>query len=82
MTRNRKKKQKPPVNKEHPWAKYLSYRKPKFLQKGVHYTCWTSSMAQQLRNAACKRHLRIKICTLDDGLIFTVVGRIPINKRR
>jgi hypothetical protein len=59
----------PPLYRWEQW-----FRAEKFiLRRGVDYTCPTSSMIQQLRNAASRHRVSVRILDLGDSLTVFVV---------
>lgn len=57
--------------KRHPWDKWFGYRQFT-LRKGRQYTCQSYSMAQQVRNAAAERDVKVSIRILNDRITVTV----------
>ena len=57
--------------KRHPWDKWFGYRQFA-LKKGRQYTCQSHTMAQQVRNAAAERDMKVSIRILGDRITVIV----------
>ena len=57
----------------HPWDSWFN-RKRFRLEKGVDYTCMPHSMAQQVRNAAFVRNVKVSIAIEGDVVVVTNHG--------
>lgn len=57
--------------RRHPWDKWFGYRQF-VLKKGRQYTCQSYTMAQQVRNAAAERDMKVSIRILHDRITVTV----------
>lgn len=59
--------------KRYKWDDWFALRKF-ILRRGEQYSCSQSSMAQQIRNAASNRNLRVKITDQEHQLVIEVEG--------
>lgn len=48
-------------NAVYPWDKWLGKKRPFEIRQGVDFSCQLHSMAQQIRNVAKKRGLRVSL---------------------
>jgi hypothetical protein len=65
------------VQKLYDWEKWFG--KPRFaLKRGRDYGCATSSMAQQVRNAASEHGVSVSITERAGGLDVIVRGEAPV----
>jgi len=70
-------------NKIYPWEKWLAGRRRWIsLQQGRDYDCSTSTMVQQLRNAACRLEIGMSIEQRDDVLEVRTYPTERKEKRR
>lgn len=57
------------------WGRWFK-RKRFLLVRGIHYECLPHGMAQQVRNAAAERGLRVSIRFVDSTLVVENLGAI------
>ena len=57
---------------KYPWEKWLS-KKRFTLKKGKHFKCSLTAMAQQVRNNAADRELKVSVSTNDELRLLKVV---------
>lgn len=70
-----------PAESKYPWDDWLSSPTVS-LKKRLHFHCQIHGMAQQIRNAARKRGLRVSLEIADPHIHVRVVGRIRSVRKK
>lgn len=70
-----------PAESKYPWDEWFSSATVS-LKKGMHFRCQVHGMAQQIRNAARRRGLRVSLEIAAPHIHVRVVGRSLRKKAR
>ncbi len=65
----------------YPWAKWFKGTK-KLLKRGRDFDCLPHVMAQQIRNTAAKRNLKVSIKIEENQLRISIIHPIPIKLKK